>query len=76
MLLTKQIDTLIDHYNYRMNKISDSSPFNNEAFERGFDAGYMQALTTVKYDLIQLKEFEIRKNDRLSFINENDDDDI
>ena len=76
MLLTKQIDKLIDDYNYRINKIAGSSTFNNEAFERGFDAGYIQALTTVKYDLIELKEFGIRKNDRLSIINENDDDDI
>jgi hypothetical protein len=76
MPLIKQINKLIYNYNYRINNIAGKSSLNNEAFERGYDAGYIQALTAVKQDLVELKEFGMRKIDRLSIITENDDDDI
>jgi hypothetical protein len=74
MRLIKKIDATIDMFNYRIKKIEMNQYSQNiyESFERGYDAGYKNALECSVNELQELKIMMLN----ISLIQYRDDDDV
>jgi len=74
MRLINKIDATINMFNYTIKKIEMNQYSHNpyESFERGYDAGYKNALECSVRELQELKNMMLK----ISLIQYGDDDDV